>query len=154
MRIRLATQEDVPALVRVINRAYHVEAFFKAGDRTDASQIAELLAKDAFLVAEDEGGVAGAVYVKITGERGYFGMLSVDPSRQRGGLGRALVEAAERHCRDRGCTIMDLVVVNLRIELPPIYRKLGYEETGTAPFPDLESATQPCHLITMSKPLR
>jgi hypothetical protein len=29
---------------------------------------------------------------------------------------------------------MDLRVVNLRVELPPFYRRLGYAETGIAPF--------------------
>ena len=48
---------------------------------------------------------------------------------------------------------MDLRIVNLREELPAFYRKLGYTETGTEPFPETEPTRLPCHLICMSKQL-
>jgi hypothetical protein len=48
---------------------------------------------------------------------------------------------------------MEMLIVNLRTELPPFYRRLGYAESGTAPFPDNGRAKQPCHFIRMSKPL-
>jgi len=48
---------------------------------------------------------------------------------------------------------MDLRIVNLREELPAYYRKLGYVETGTEPFPDGEPTKLPCYLICMSKEL-
>src|SRR5262249_15002811 len=86
------------------------------------------------------------------GERGYFGMLSVDPARQKEGLGRRLVEIAEQRCRDAGCRIMELHAVNLRPELLPYYRRLGYVESGTAPFTS-ERLKQPAHFIIMEKPL-
>jgi N-acetylglutamate synthase-like GNAT family acetyltransferase len=153
VRVRPAASRDVPAMTRVINAAYRVEDFFKAGDRTDEHAIAALLAADAFLIVEDERGMCGCVYVQQSGDRGYFGMLAVDPARQGEGHGRRLVEAAERHCRALGCTRMDLSIVNLRTELPPFYRKLGYEEVGTAPFPEPAQVTRPCHMIKMAKPL-
>ena len=112
-----------------------------------------LLQRGRFLVLADDGALRGCVYVEISGDRGYFGMLSVDPSRQRLGLGRRLVEASEQFCRDAGCTSMELHVVSLRAELPPFYRKLGYEETGTQEFSPTEEWTQPCHFIVMMKRL-
>jgi hypothetical protein len=48
---------------------------------------------------------------------------------------------------------MDLNVVNLREELPPFYRKRGYAEQGTAPFPGDAPTKLPCHFVRMSKPL-
>jgi hypothetical protein len=42
--------------------------------------------------------------------------------------------------------------VNLRTELPPFYKTLGYVETGSAPFTD-PRATRPCHMIVMTKDL-
>jgi hypothetical protein len=48
---------------------------------------------------------------------------------------------------------MDLRIVNLREELPPFYRRLGYVETGTAPFPEEIKSKLPCHFVLMSKPL-
>ena len=87
------------------------------------------------------------------GESAYLGLLSVDPARRAKGFGRFLVAAAEDHCRRAGCRRMDMLIVNLRTELPPFYRRLGYAESGTAPFPDNGRATQPCHFIRMSKSL-
>jgi hypothetical protein len=50
---------------------------------------------------------------------------------------------------------MDITVVNLRTELPPFYRKLGYVEDGTEPVrPDMiPRLLQPCHFLRMTKPL-
>jgi len=48
---------------------------------------------------------------------------------------------------------MDLRIVNLREELPAFYRKLGYMETGTEPFPSDLDTKLPCHFVNMSKPL-
>jgi ribosomal protein S18 acetylase RimI-like enzyme len=153
-QVRVATTEDAPALAKLISLAFQVEAFFKIGDRTNADEVRELMRNGEFLILEDPPGtLAGTVYVKVAGDRGYFGMLAIDPALQGKGLGRALVEEAESRCRAAGCRHMDIEVVNLREELPPYYRRLGYVETGTAPFPDMEHASKPCHFIVMRKPL-
>ena len=44
-------------------------------------------------------------------------------------------------------------IVNLRTELTPFYQRRGYVETGTQPFPSDVQTKQPCHFITMAKPL-
>ena len=152
MLIRLAEAEDVPAIVKLVNVAYEVEKFFVAGDRTDADAVRRLMAKGSFAVTRDDDGITGCVYVEARGARGYFGMLSVHPSRQGSGLGRRLVGLAEQYVRDRGGSAMDIRVVNLRAELPPFYRKLGYVETGIEPASE-PRALQPFHFIVMSKPL-
>ncbi len=151
--IAVASADDVPALVRVINAAYEVEKFFISGDRTDAKTVRRLMLNGEFLVTRDDAGqVTGCVFVERRGERGYFGMLSVDPSRQHGGIGRQLVHAAESRARVAGCTAMDIRVVNLRVELPPFYRRLGYVDNGTEPASD-PRALQPFHFQIMSKAL-
>ena len=149
----LAESDDVPDLVRVINATYEVEKFFVSGDRTNAEVIRHLMTKGVFLVERDPAGaIAGCVYVERRGDRGYFGMLAVDPARQGGGVGRRLIASAEQYVRDGGGTAMDIRVVNLRTELPPFYRRLGYVETGTEAASDPREL-QPFHFIRMSKPL-
>lgn len=149
----VASSADVNAVVRVVNAAYEVEKFFVSGDRTDVETVARLMTKGAFLLTRDEsGGVTGCVYVELRQDRCYFGMLSVDPARQGTGLGRRLVEDAEEYAREHGCRFMDIRVVNLRTELPPFYRKLGYEERGTEPVED-PRALQPFYFVLMSKAL-
>lgn len=151
LSIREGRPHEAEALAALISRAYEVEAFFKIGDRTDAADVRDRMRRGRFLVLEGSDGLAGCVYVVINGERGYFGLLSIDPGRQKQGLGARLIAAAEDTCRKSGCREMELEVVNLRTELPPYYRRFGYQEAGTRPFPDTERATRPCHFIVMTK---
>jgi len=152
-RLRLAGPGDTAAITAVVNLAYEVEDFFKIGDRTDVAEIEGLLAEAAFIVADFEAGeLAGAVYVRSTPPRGYFGMLSVRPALQGTGLGRKLVAAAEEYCVQRGCTEVDLSVVNLRTELPAFYERFGYRRSGTEAWPEdeLHRISRPAHFITMT----
>ena len=151
--LRAAVPADVGAVTRIINAAYQVERFFIDGDRTSEDEVRAYMTKGTFLVADHGGAPIGCVYVEERGDRGYFGLLAVDPARHGHGLGRRLIEAAEDRFRRAGCQAVDISVVDLRTELPPFYRRLGYVETGTAPFPDPEKATRPCHFILMSKRL-
>jgi ribosomal protein S18 acetylase RimI-like enzyme len=156
VRTRPATPDDLPAIVRLINRAYRVEDVFVSGDRTTLAEMEKKLAHPhgVLLVMEDEhGALAGSVYIEIRGERGYFGMLSVDPDRQGQGLGRSLVRAIEAHCRAAGCRHLDLDVVSLRDGLPSFYESLGFVAYGTGPFPTPEKLTRDAHLLLMTKPL-
>ncbi len=154
--IRAAEPCDAVAITKVVNAAYQVEHFFMVGDRTNVREIADLLLTETFLAARDaDEEIVGVVRVAIDGERGHFGMLSVSPEAQGTGLGRRLVDAAEEFARAAGCTWMDLEVASPRTELPPFYRKFGYEVTGTADWPAdaLAELKSPAHFIVMSRTL-
>jgi N-acetylglutamate synthase-like GNAT family acetyltransferase len=153
MTTRTAQLEDAENIARLVNTAFRPERFFIDADRTNPDKVRALLQKGKFLLAEEAGKLTGCVYVERNGERGYFGLLAVDPAVQRSGLGSRLVAAAEDDCRSAGCRVMDLTIVNLRKELPAFYRRLGYTESGTLPFPSDQHPNQPCHLVRMSKPL-
>lgn len=154
IRIRWAEARDVATIVRVINVAFRAaERFFVERDRISAQALQPILETGNFLLAEDPAGLAGCVLVELHGERAYFGLLAVDPVRQHRGLGLRLIAEAENYARAAGCRAMDLRIVSLRAELPPFYRRLGYVETGTAPFPKEVESKLPCHFILMSKPL-
>jgi GNAT superfamily N-acetyltransferase len=155
MNIRFAEESDLAAIMRLVNQAFRVESFFIRGERLDDARMQEAFTNGRFLLAEDEAGLAGVVYVELRGDRSYLGLLSVDPARQKTGMGRRLTAAAEEFAREMGSHHMDITVVNLRTELPPLYEKLGYKETGTSPIrKEMEArVTQPCHFICMTKPL-
>ncbi len=153
-RIRGADTRDVDALVRLINAAFRVELPYIEGDRVDAAGVRSYVAKGKFLLAEDSSGLAGCVYVELRGNRGYLGLLGVDPSRQGIGLGRKLMDAAENFFRQADCVAVDLRVISARTPLPAFYRHLGYHESGTAPFAPDVPVKVPCHYILMSKTIR
>ena len=151
--IRRAQSGDVPGLVRLINAAFIVEQFVFDGDRINAEETQAFMETGQFLIVEDSVGFAGCVYVEIRNDRGYLGLLAVDPGRQGEGLGRTLVAAAEDYFRAEGCCAVDLRIISPRTPLPPFYRHLGYAEIGTAAFsPSLQSKV-PGHYIIMSKQL-
>ena len=155
---RPATLADVDALVRVINLAYLVEADMFHGTRTTDADVYDRLARPnaVFLVVPDDaadGVLLGSVHVETRGDRGYFGMLAVDPACQGRGLGRALVRAAEDYCRAAGSVAMDLDVVDLRRELTAFYGSLGYVVVGESPFARPEQTKRPVRLIHMTKRL-
>ena len=151
--LRIAELADAQAIARLINSAFQVERFFIDSDRITVEEVCDRLRTGKFLLAGDPNALAGCVYVEVRGERAYLGLLSVDPARQRSGLGAHLVQAAESHCRENGCGCVDLLIVNLREELPPFYQRLGYVENGTEPFPAGVRTKMPCHFVRMTKPL-
>ncbi len=152
---RLAAAADRPRLIQLINAAFSIETFFE-GTRTDAERLAAMMAKGSILMAEDAAGrLLASVYIEDRGKRGYMGMLAVDPARQRAGLGRQLMTEVESRFRAQGCEAVDIVVLSLRSELPPIYQRFGYTITGTEEFKfsrPLKPGVE-CHCIAMSKPL-
>ena len=152
--IRVATPADASKITSVINAAFRIaEEFFIDGNRITQTEVEQLLAKGDFLLAETDDQLNGCVYVELRGERSYLGLLSVDPDRQQGGLGSLLMNEAESYCRERGSHFMDIVIVSLREELPAFYRKRGYVENGTTPFPTDVETKIPCHFIHMANPL-
>ena len=147
--IRDATAADIPDLHRLIESAYRgessragwtTEADLLDGQRTDPEDLADILAdpKQALLMAWHADEPVGCVLIADRGEgTGYFGMLSIRPTLQGGGLGRRLVEAAHAALADRfGARRVRISVLPQRETLIAWYERLGYRKTGdTLPFP-------------------
>ncbi|HEX4594363.1 MAG TPA: GNAT family N-acetyltransferase [Bryobacteraceae bacterium] len=153
LRLRIAEPSDVEALTRLINTAFLVERFFIEGDRINADAVRRMMGSGQFLIAYDDDSLSACVYVEPRGDRAYLGLLSVEPSRQRSGLGSRVIAAAEDYACAAGARNMDLRIVNVRAALPEFYRRLGYVVTGTSPFPADVTTKQPCHFINMAKAL-
>ncbi|WP_339914537.1 GNAT family N-acetyltransferase [uncultured Brevundimonas sp.] len=144
-----ATADDLPALHTLVHGAYRGdsarrgwthEADLLDGQRIDRPTLEAALADPAqlILLARQDGALSGCVQISDRGDGlAYLGMLSVDPARQGGGLGRRLVAAAEAAARDKfGAGRMEMTVIIQRAELIAWYERLGYTRTGeTRPFP-------------------
>jgi GNAT superfamily N-acetyltransferase len=154
LHFRPATESDAEAIVKLVNRAFEVERFFKDRDRTDLDEISGLLKSGTFLLLTEDTQLVACVYVQIRGQRGYIGLLSVDPDRQGSGLGTGLMERAEGFCARAGCQVVDLRIVHLRTELLAFYGKRGYVERGTESAHVIKGAKLPVHFVLMSKDLK
>jgi len=151
--VRRAGRHDAAELAQLINRAHQAEDFFVEGVRTSEEEVAGLADRGAFLVLDrGKGGLAAAIFVHADGDVGDLSLLAVAPDLQGLGLGRRLVAVAEAMCVALGCIEVGVQVVNLREELRPWCRRMGYHEVGTAPY-DQRPVKRPCHLVRMSKPL-
>ncbi|MBI3886984.1 MAG: GNAT family acetyltransferase [Opitutae bacterium] len=83
-----------------------------------------------FLVAEEDGHIVGAVMAGYEGHRGWINYLAVDPARRRGGVGRALMAAAERELRAAGCPKINLQVRPNNRAAIAFYERLGFAVEG------------------------
>ena len=152
LRFRTAVPADVDAIVALTESAYRgdasrvgwtTEADLLDGQRTDAREVAELVARGdvRVLLAERDGLLlASCVVERLSGGHagdGYFGMFSVRPEAQGTGTGRALLAEAERIARDEWhCRAMRMTVIDVRAELIAWYERRGYHRTGEyRPFP-------------------
>lgn len=166
LHIRQATAADRPRLIALVNSAYAIETFLE-GTRTDEVRMAAMMQKGTILVAEDAAAessptqsssapLLACVYCEVRRPRGYLGQLAVDPAHQGKRLARRMVEAAEDQLHAAGCEAVDIVVLSMRPELLPLYRRFGYVETGIEEEFRPTRALAPgveCHGIKMSKQL-
>lgn len=150
---RIAAVGDIAPAHALIESAYRGEsakqgwtheADLLGGQRTDMEALAALVGdpKQTLILAEASGALVGCVLVADKGVRArehiaYLGLLTVSPALQGGGLGRALIEQAERHARETiGADRMEMTVIKRRQELIDWYRRRGYALTGREePFP-------------------
>jgi len=79
-----------------------------------------------FLVAEVDRQIVGAVMAGYEGHRGWINYLAVEPARQRGGLGRALMTEAEQRLRAAGCPKINLQVRTDNAAAIAFYERIGF----------------------------
>lgn len=146
--LRTATAADIPALITLVTSAYRgdasragwtTEADLLDGARIDAQGLQADLARprSSILLAERDGQLLACAHVADDQGKGYFGMFSVDPAQQGGGIGKWMMDAAEAHAaREWGMPVMQMTVIDVREELIAFYERRGYVRTGIKkPFP-------------------
>lgn len=145
------TDDDVPSIVALMNRAYRgsgssvawsTEEAYLSGDRTSEDLLrGDLRAKPEALllkwVESPSDELSGCVWLEpLDDQTWYLGSLATDPDRQKSGLGRTLLAAAEHWVRTQGGLRIRMMVVNVRDALIAWYLRRGYQLTGeTEPFP-------------------
>ncbi len=77
-------------------------------------------------VAEQRGRLTGFVFARAHGSEGWFGPLAVDPSRQRQGIGKALVGRAVDYLKEAGCRTIGLETMPRTYVNLGLYTGLGF----------------------------
>jgi ribosomal protein S18 acetylase RimI-like enzyme len=148
LQLRSANEADIPALVELVTSAYRgdasrkgwtTEADFLDGSRIEPDVLREDLHKprSRVLVAERDGEMVACAHVADQEGAGYFGMFSVRPTLQGGGIGDTLLREAERVAREEWTLpAMRMTVIDIRDSLIAWYERRGYRRTGVKkPFP-------------------
>lgn len=148
LSFRDAGAADIDAVVALVESAYRgdvsrqgwtTEADFLDGRRTDADEVlaSSQRPRSRIVLAERDGVLLACAHVADEEGAGYFGMFSVQPGLQGGGIGKALLAEAERIVRDEWrLPAMRMTVIDIRDELIAFYERRGYRRTGTfKPFP-------------------
>jgi ribosomal protein S18 acetylase RimI-like enzyme len=129
--IREASPEDVPALSRIVERAYevHIEAVgHRPGPMDD--DYAEKVSLGETFVADEDGAVVGILVLRTEPDHLLVENVAIDPGSQGHGLGRALLAFAETYATDRDLPELRLYTNVAMTDNIALYRRLGYEEVG------------------------
>jgi len=132
LEIHDARPADAPALAALLG-----ELGFPAPANAVASRLDSMIrAAEVVLVAARDGVLLGLVTVHITPVLhrptpvGRLTVLVVTERARRQGIGRALVEAAERLLTARGCGLVEVTSNQGRTDAHAFYERLGYEATS------------------------
>jgi ribosomal protein S18 acetylase RimI-like enzyme len=124
-RVRPAGIGDAAAVLELWRVA---DAVPSATDDPPALELLLTRAPEGLLVAEtDDGAIIGSVVAVFDGWRANLYRLAVHPEHRRRGVATALVEDAERRCRDAGCRRISALVVQDHADAVACWAALGYE---------------------------
>ena len=148
LQFRAATPDDLDAIVALVTSAYRgdssragwtTEADFLDGNRIDREVLRTDIERPRsyVLLAERDGELLACAHVSEEDGAGYFGMFSVVPGLQGGGIGKQVLAECERlACDDWKLASMRMTVIDIRDELIAFYERRGYRRTGIfKPFP-------------------
>ncbi|MDQ3057250.1 MAG: GNAT family N-acetyltransferase, partial [Pseudomonadota bacterium] len=138
LQFRDAGIGDIPALAALVTSAYRgdvsrqgwtTEADFLDGNRIDAAVLRHDIERprSRVVIADRDRQTIACAHICEEDGAGYFGMFSVQPGLQGGGVGKALLEEAERVVRDEWrLPAMRMTVIDIRDELIAFYERRGY----------------------------
>jgi putative acetyltransferase len=157
LRLRPFAVEDTDAVIDLRNLAFEelsgdaYTAEQKAALRENRAQkdYAEELIRNHIMLGFDDRLVAMGGWIAMPEDPsiGRIRKLAVHPTAARRGLGRVMVEDAERRARDAGCKRF---IVRSSLNAVPFYEKLGYRITGHGTVPTATGIDIPMTMMAKS----
>lgn len=143
MAVRVATEEDFMGVHDIFLEVHkfhmdHTDNVFKDIDPISEDEFKEMLSipETIFLVSDNDGidGFLNANIVeknsKFTGYKKYLMIeqLGVTKNSQKNGVGRSLMDLAEKIAKEKGCTMLVLDVWGFNENAIGFYEHLGFVE--------------------------
>ena len=125
MDITDITDDEVDAIVALWERCGLTRPW--NDPRADIA-LARRTATSTILIGRCSGAIVAAAMLGFDGHRGWIYYLAVEPELQRGGLGRAMMAAAEAWVRAQGAPKLQLMVRGANAAAVGFYAALGYRQ--------------------------
>jgi len=141
VQIRVATRDDVPAIVRLLADDMFGATREQASDPLphqywDAFDAMTAQRGNELLVAELDGEIVGCLQLTTIPGLSRMGMVRAQlegvrvSSAHRGRrIGEALVQAAMHRAKELGCSVVQLTTDRRRVDAHRFYERLGFETT-------------------------
>jgi ribosomal protein S18 acetylase RimI-like enzyme len=90
--------------------------------------------REMFLVACADNQIIATVMAGYDGHRGWINYLAVHPKHQHKGIGRRMMDEAERRLRESGCPKINLQVRATNAGVIAFYKRLGFKMDDVVSF--------------------
>lgn len=145
--IRTLSVADIERMHALLIYAYaitEVEIWGENYVRMNLQEFVELIQKKEIILARLEEEIVGSIHVYPLSTESYaFGLLSADFNKKGRGIGRALINAAEKQAKEMGAKKMELEIlkpqdfeVSVKVALHDWYSRLGYRFKEAKLFED------------------
>jgi ribosomal protein S18 acetylase RimI-like enzyme len=131
IEIRVIADADIPRVVALWHAAGITRPW---NDPLQDIAFARRGPHSTILVACASSVIAGTVMVGEDGHRGWVYYVAADPNQQGGGIGRAVMAAAEDWLAKRGVWKVQLMVRGDNAAVQAFYARLGYKLVDTVTF--------------------
>ncbi len=138
VRVRLARQEDLPAMVGLLKDLFSTEKDFTFDEARQRSGLRQMMGRSParrLWVAVGDGGVVGMCSAQVVistamgGPAALIEDVVVREDRRGRGIGRHLMGAVERWARGRGIERLQLLADRTNHPALGFYRALGWQRT-------------------------
>ncbi len=134
VEIRSASEQDEAAIIALWRAC---DLIVSPNDPVQDFRFVRAKPTSDVLAAFDRDQLIGSIATGYDSNRGWLSYVSVDPARRGGGVGRALVEAAEQWLAARGVAKVHLTVRAANAAVVQFYEHIGY---GASPSVLMEKA--------------
>ena len=145
-QFRKTTSTDLPSILELVNIAYRSktlrgwtsEADLIIGQRIDINQLKALITEHSELfVMQFNDHLIGCVHLELYSAYCYIGMLTTHPNFQNKGIGKQLLQHAEKYAISHySLNEFRISVLSAREELIQFYQRRGYQLTDEqTPYP-------------------